>query len=129
MLKLEWLKWLLIFVGGGAGSLLRYAFSALNVAETPVFFWGTLTANAFSCFILGILTSYTQLKTNQDYGLITALIGIGFCGGFSTFSTFSKEVGYLVMNDNHLLAISYLVISMLTGVGLYYIGFVAKISN
>lgn len=129
MFNSEGLKWLLIFLGGGLGSICRYAFSTLNEAETVSFYWGTLTANAISCLVLGILTAYLQNKTEQNYIMTAALVGMGFCGGFSTFSTFSKEVSQLVINQKYILAISYLFISLLTGIVLYYVGLIAKFTK
>lgn len=76
---------LLVFVGGGLGSMLRFAFSKwLNGSAFPI---GTLLANVLASMILGYLTGKLLEVSNP----MKALLAIGFCGGFSTFSTFSSE--------------------------------------
>lgn len=83
--------YLLVFLGGGLGSVARYGvtvfFKNLQVTTFP---WATLTANALSSLILGILLG--QLAQRQDtHASLLIFLAAGFCGGFSTFSTFSAE--------------------------------------
>ncbi len=81
---------LLVFLGGGFGSVLRYIIGKyLNAAETG-FPYGTFAANIIGSlligFILGIAVKQNTLSQNQILFLAT-----GFCGGFTTFSTFAYE--------------------------------------
>ena len=90
---------LLIFIGGGLGSLVRFAFSKFiqeNIDKS--FPFGTLGVNVLASLILGILVGMFEAKTliNPNY---RALIAIGFCGGFSTFSTFSNDTLQLIQNN------------------------------
>ena len=90
---------LLIFIGGGLGSLVRFAFSKFiqeNMDKT--FPFGTLGVNVLASLILGILVGMFEAKTliNPNY---RAFIAIGFCGGFSTFSTFSNDTLQLIQNN------------------------------
>lgn len=81
---------LLVFIGGGFGSTLRYIIGKyLNSTETGIP-WGTFTANILGSLIIGIILGFAAknetLSQNQ-----TLLLATGFCGGFTTFSTFAYE--------------------------------------
>lgn len=87
------MPWLLVFLGGGLGSLSRYGISRLmppadfEAGDIP---WFTLAANILACIILGAgigLVSKDLISKELQLLLLT-----GFCGGFSTFSTFSLEL-------------------------------------
>ncbi len=102
-----------IFIGGGLGSLARY-----GVAHLVTQFWrgefplGTFVANLLSCIVMGAVVGlfYHKITTAE----LKALILIGFCGGFSTFSTFSKETLTLMQNGNYIIAFSNIVISLIS---------------
>ena len=90
---------LLIFIGGGLGSLVRFALSKFiqeNIDRT--FPFGTLGVNVLASIVLGIFVGMVESKSliNPNY---KALIAIGFCGGFSTFSTFSNDTLQLIQNN------------------------------
>lgn len=100
-----------IFLGGGLGSLFRYGVTKLvaNIwnGEFPL---GTLFANVVSCIVLGLAVSYFNDKiTSQE---LKAFILIGFCGGFSTFSTYSKETLDLIQNGNYIVAAANILVSL-----------------
>jgi CrcB protein len=109
--------WLLIFVGGGAGSLCRYALAGqVNVWAGGRFPVGTLVVNVLGCLIIGVVARYVlnmQTDVMQRAALIT-----GFCGGFTTFSTFSYETIGLVAGGEWVKATLYVgasVIACLAG--------------
>jgi CrcB protein len=79
---------LFVFVGGGLGSVVRYLISVAVPSEG--FPWATMAANVISSLILGMVMGYliTQGGLSEKWRLFLA---VGFCGGFSTFSTFSYE--------------------------------------
>ncbi len=96
---------LLIFIGGGLGSLTRFwlgKFIQENIAKP--FPFSTLGVNVLASIILGIFVGMVEVKslTNPNY---KALIAIGFCGGFSTFSTFSNDTLQLLQNNRILEAL------------------------
>lgn len=90
---------LLIFLGGGVGSVLRYLISSyFNSSETHLYL-GTFLVNIIGCLILGIILGLS-LKYNWMSTETTLLLGVGFCGGFTTFSSFGFEM-YTLLKGNH----------------------------
>ncbi|AJJ01759.1 protein CrcB [Yersinia pseudotuberculosis IP 32953] len=86
---------LAVFIGGGVGSMARWLVSLkLNSASAhlPV---GTLIVNLVGAFIIGLTLALFSRMTHID-PVWKLLITTGFCGGLTTFSTFSVEVVYLI---------------------------------
>ena len=83
--------------------------------------WGTFIANVVACFILGIILQY-ELKHGMKVSH-KLLFATGFCGGFSTFSTFSAEIMVLFQRGQVGVGLSYVGISLLLGVLAIYIGY------
>lgn len=81
---------LLVFLGGGFGSTLRYIIGKyLNNAETGIPY-GTFAANIIGSLLIGIILGLAA-KNNSLSQSHTLLLATGFCGGFTTFSTFAYE--------------------------------------
>jgi protein CrcB len=78
---------LLIFVGGGLGSLARYCLSLAFPLVDGAFPTGTFLANALASLLAGLLFGYA-LTSDQSLLAWRSFLLVGFCGGFSTFSTF-----------------------------------------
>lgn len=89
----------LVFVGGGLGSLARYGTGKAFMKWSSVFPFGTLTANILACMILGFFTGWAALKPVDSVTAYRAFIAVGFCGGFSTFSSFSNETIQLILTN------------------------------
>jgi len=105
------MKFLYVFIGGGLGSMSRYAIWRLFDHYNFNFPFGTLVANLLSCFILGyFLGIQLKLEISDNFRL---LLLVGFCGGFSTFSTFGSETFHMFQSGNHLTALSYIFGSMI----------------
>lgn len=114
------MNFLMVFIGGGLGSCLRYLISLWIPFKPPSFPWATLSANLASCFIIGCLIallSKGQLSSHSKLLLIT-----GFCGGFSTFSTFSLEIVQLVKYGAYGTSITYGLLSVVLGSVLVFLG-------
>ncbi len=111
---------LLIFIGGGFGSITRYALSKWlnNNSSIP---YGTLLANVLGCLIIGAVLGYFMKSTNTNQHLIL-LIGTGFCGGFTTFSTFAFENQTFLKNGDFISFFSYAFGSIILGLSAVFLG-------
>ncbi|MCM4160739.1 CrcB family protein [Antarcticibacterium flavum] len=81
---------LLVFIGGGLGSMLRFGVYKLLQLFSLASFYGTLTVNVLGSLILGALMGYL-LKESYVSSNLFLFLATGFCGGFTTFSTFAFE--------------------------------------
>jgi CrcB protein len=113
-----------IFAGSGLGGLTRYGLGRwINTLHTTSFPFGTFVVNVLACFILGFVVGLADERKLISSGSRMFWV-IGFCGGFSTFSTFSHETLSLLMDGNHLINIVYTVTSILVCLIATYLGFV-----
>ena len=102
---------ILIALGGAAGSVLRYIAGGLIQHLSPRGYpVGTLSVNVLGCLLIGMLA---QLFLNvQTSGPMRALLMVGFCGGFTTFSAFSHETAGLVEGGEYVRAGVYILLSV-----------------
>lgn len=110
-----------IFLGGGLGSLTRYWVSNLLKMYSMDFPFATLCVNLISSFILGFIIALFWQKSHL-HPTIKIAITVGFCGGMSTFSTFSWETFDLIKNGEFILAFLYVFISVLACVSAISLG-------
>jgi fluoride exporter len=108
-------RYLLIAIGGGLGSMLRYFLGATAAQRFGVRFpVGTLTVNILACFLIGLSVEYL----NRHASLNPAwrfLIPVGFIGGFSTFSTFEWETWSDMTSGAFWIGILYVAVSLVAG--------------
>lgn len=128
-------KYLFIGLGGGLGAMLRYIITNMPTdyyqGSLPL---NTLIINISGTFILALVLTlaFEILKMTAD---IRLGIATGFLGAFTTFSTVCAETVFLIFKGDYFLAIAYIVITTLLGIGFAYIGIitakgiVAKIVN
>ena len=115
---------LLIAFGGGIGSALRYLTSVVvQKYYANVFPLATLLTNVLGCFIIGILMGLFE-KNQVVTSDLKWLFVTGFCGGYTTFSTFGYENISLFQNNNSALAFLYIGGSVFMGLFAVWMGLI-----
>lgn len=109
----------LVMLGGAIGSYLRYVVGSWFKSQPwgQEFPYGTLVINVSGSFILGFAAAIVLDRLPPDQGYWYLLIGTGFCGGFTTFSTFSLETFNLVRDGSWGLALANVLGSVVAGLG------------
>ena len=105
----------LVGIGSGIGGICRYLISLAMSHGCNGFPWGTITVNVAGCLMIGILWGATNRIQNISPALLLFLM-VGFCGGFTTFSTFSKEGLALLQANNNMLFVLYTIGSVVLGI-------------
>ena len=112
--------WVAVFIGGGTGSVLRFAVSRAVKQLVPdaLFPWATLLSNLFATALLAwlVMRLHVQHPGREQWH---ALLAIGLCGGFSTMSTFSLENHQLLRDGLYGLAAANVLITVTAGVVMF----------
>ena len=112
---------LLIFMGGGLGSVCRYLISEIVFFKKFNFPYPTLVTNLIGCLLIGLALGWSIKNSNSDSSL-AIMFTIGFCGGFTTFSSFSQESLVLINNSHNNYLFFYVLSSVLIGILSVFIG-------
>lgn len=112
----------LVFFGGGVGAVLRYL---VNVIMTKYvddnLYWATLLVNVLGCLLFGIITAVVLKTTLINHSYALALT-TGFCGAFTTFSTFAFENINMMNSGQIALSLGYIALSVILGISACYVG-------
>lgn len=113
---------LLVGAGSFAGGVARHLLStAIQAGCRSAFPWGTMAVNITGCMVIGLLYGIFERHNIGDTG-IRLLLVTGFCGGFTTFSTFANESHAMLGGNNFTGAVLYTSLSILLGLAAVHIG-------
>ncbi|MDP1800683.1 MAG: CrcB family protein [Bacteroidota bacterium] len=121
------MNFLLVFIGGGIGCVLRYMIGLGFHRVTSSLPWATFVSNVVACTIFAIAMWFINGKVllnqadAQSQTTLKLLILTGFCGGLSTFSTFGYETFLLFKQGLHMVAFLNIIFSTLVCLGIFYI--------
>lgn len=109
----------LVFValGGAIGAVCRYLLSRLTDISFP---WGTFAVNLIGSFLIGLLVGFVNKGVLSPE--MKSLLVIGFCGGFTTFSTFANEAFTMLKMGEVMLMALYVGLSVVLGIVAVYVG-------
>ncbi|WP_188261332.1 fluoride efflux transporter CrcB [Azospirillum tabaci] len=111
-----------VAVGGAVGSMARYLLmTAVGQWLGTQFPYGTLVVNAVGCFTMGVLAELAALAWSPSPEL-RALLMVGVLGGFTTFSSFTLDVGLLVERNALPAAAGYILASMVLTIAGFFAG-------
>ena len=116
------MKILLVAVGSGLGGVLRYLVPCW-IGTAQGFPWATLTVNVVGSLLIGLLSGLLARHSGSSAESIRCFAVVGFCGGFTTFSTFSNETFRMLENNQWLSAAGYVGLSVVAGLVAVFVGY------
>ena len=113
---------LLVFVGGGVGTVMRCWMGKLLPYSGQGFPWATFGVNLLGCFIIGLITGFILRNSSENQSSLVLFAVIGFCGGFTTFSSFAFENLSFLRSGAFGTLMAYTLLSLSLGLLMVYLG-------
>lgn len=122
------LSYLFVAIGGALGAMARFGLNVFLQRDVE-FPWGTLASNLVGCLVLGVIVQLVAFSTwFNEAGVIPdqyrLLFAVGFCGSFTTLSTFVMELNTMVQKNELFYSFSYIVVTLVGGFACFYLGVV-----
>src|SRR5690349_17042677 len=115
---------LIVFAGSGIGGVLRYLMQTWIFKIYPFTFpWGTFVVNILGCLLIGLFYALSE-KGNLLTPEWRLALTTGFCGGFTTFSTFGYENMNMLRTGDYLYFVLYALGSVILGIAAVYLGII-----
>ena len=115
------LNCLAVGIGGFLGSVVRYLIGMIPIKNNTIFPFHTLLINVLGAFLIGYIMALFSKNSSWD-GRLLLMLKVGFCGGLTTFSTFSNETFVLLQNHHYFLAVAYVLLSLILGISAVFLG-------
>jgi CrcB protein len=112
---------LVVGVGGFVGSVVRYLLSLAAASQSLSFPHGTLWSNLLGCFVIGVVSSVAA-ATDVLSPTMRLLLATGFCGGFTTMSSFVYEMGQFLRQNEYWFAGVYLLLTWVGCAVMFWLG-------
>lgn len=121
-------SFLFVAIGGALGAVARYVLN-ITLQSSSDFPWGTLAANFLGCLVMGVIAQFiASANWIHESGLFPEhyrlLFAVGFCGSFTTLSSFVLEMSSMLQRNEVLASFAYLMATMVGGFACFYIGYV-----
>ncbi len=125
---MNWINILMVFLGSGLGGVCRFVAGKAvqsHVSATSMFPWGTFAVNVTGCMLIGLFYGLFDryAPVSEHAAQLRLLLTVGFCGGFTTFSTFINENYLLFQSSSFPMCLGYVALSIVVGFILLYLGY------
>lgn len=126
---MNWISIMMVFLGSGLGGVCRFVAGKAvqsHFAASSLFPWGTFAVNVTGCLLIGLFYGLFDryVSASGSVNNLRLLLTVGFCGGFTTFSTFVNENYLLFQSSNFLMVLGYVALSIVAGFALLYFGYI-----
>ena len=112
----------IVFIGGVLGTVMRFLIGKILPYSGKGFPWNTFCANLLGCLLIGLLTGYFLRNSSENESSLILFATIGFCGRFTTFSSFANENLSFIRSGDYTMLLAYSLLSLTSGILMVYMG-------